>query len=258
MKIGVIVAMTLALLGLGMGSAFPHTTESWVRQAAQTLTTAGCISASTGAIECSQGIGAGASSNPCIKFNDSDAASSDTNAQVCVNCTDTGDGTEDCDITISQEIAGTMTDVYRFDASSNADATIRNLFTASFDGIGSSQAATRMAIAGGAFGPAVLGYTGSVGNVRCVIGEYSTTGTTAPSAITCTAGTDCITVEVFKNNADPSGNDCVFDDNDTTCTIGAGVTFSAMDRIELRISSGAGLSATTREVVCTVHGRPTF
>lgn len=251
MKIGTIVAMGAAMLALCGSLAFAHTTEPSARAAGEMLETAGCTTSTTGAIECSQGIGAGGTAIPCIKFNSTNGTS-DTNAQICSPCT----SATNCDIEISQEISGVMTTVARFDADSNADSTIKPLFTASFDGLGASQAATRMALGGGAFGPAVMGFGGTVGNVRCVVGEYSTTGTGGPSGETCTATTDCIVVEVFRNNADPSGSDCEFDDNDTTCTVAAGVTFSAMDRIELRISSGAGLSGSgNTDVVCSVYGR---
>ena len=48
-------------------------------------------------------------STPTMSFKDSDATAGDVNASIAVNCTDVGDGTEDCDMTLSQQIAGTDT-----------------------------------------------------------------------------------------------------------------------------------------------------
>lgn len=60
------------------------------------------------------------SATPQINFGDSDTTDSDDNVRIYVNCTDTGSGTEDCDITIAVQIAGTLTDVMIV----NADGTI--------------------------------------------------------------------------------------------------------------------------------------
>lgn len=57
-----------------------------------------------------------ATTSPAVDFYDSDASAGDINAQVGANCTDTGDGSEDCDISIKQQIAGTLTEVLDFDA----------------------------------------------------------------------------------------------------------------------------------------------
>ena len=59
------------------------------------------------------------SATPTMAFKDSDATAGDVNANIVANCTDTGDGTEDCDITISQQIAGTLTAALTFDADGN-------------------------------------------------------------------------------------------------------------------------------------------
>jgi hypothetical protein len=53
---------------------------------------------------------------PTFCFGDSDTTDNDNNVCLTVNCTDTGSGSEDCDLTISVQIAGTLTDVITIDA----------------------------------------------------------------------------------------------------------------------------------------------
>lgn len=80
------------------------------------------------------GFTSGASANPTITFKDSNAADGDVNASVDVNCTDTGSGTEDCDMTFKQQIAGTLTAFMTADADghitlgSNRQLTISGAF----------------------------------------------------------------------------------------------------------------------------------
>lgn len=50
------------------------------------------------------------STNAQLQFKDTNGAVSDVNAAIVVNLTDTGDGTEDADVTYSAQIAGVMTD----------------------------------------------------------------------------------------------------------------------------------------------------
>ena len=54
--------------------------------------------------------------SPTIDFRDTDCGDGDVNVSIDVNATDTGSGTEDADITISQQIAGTLTEVVKVDA----------------------------------------------------------------------------------------------------------------------------------------------
>lgn len=49
------------------------------------------------------------STTPTTSYTDSDTTDGDVSTQVVTNCTDTGSNTEDCDYTISQQIAGAMT-----------------------------------------------------------------------------------------------------------------------------------------------------
>ncbi len=53
---------------------------------------------------------------PKICFRDSDTTDGDLNACIAINCTTTGSGAEDCDLTLQQQIGGTLTDVMTFDA----------------------------------------------------------------------------------------------------------------------------------------------
>ena len=62
------------------------------------------------------GLTAGASATPSIVLKDSDAADGDDNIKILGGCTDTGSGTEDCDITVQQQINGTLTTAMTFDA----------------------------------------------------------------------------------------------------------------------------------------------
>lgn len=54
--------------------------------------------------------------NPAYQFFDVDGTDADINGQIDGNLTDTGSGTEDFDISIKQQIAGTLTEVMAFDA----------------------------------------------------------------------------------------------------------------------------------------------
>lgn len=56
------------------------------------------------------------SATPSVNYYDSDATDGDINVQELVNCTDAGSGTEDCDWTLKQQIAGTLTTALTFDA----------------------------------------------------------------------------------------------------------------------------------------------
>ncbi|MFB5606351.1 MAG: hypothetical protein ACE5R7_08700, partial [Nitrosarchaeum sp.] len=67
------------------------------------------------------------SATPQINFGDSDTTDSDDNVRIYANCTDTGSGTEDCDITISVQIAGVLTDVFIIDADGNIAPSTLNL-----------------------------------------------------------------------------------------------------------------------------------
>ncbi len=53
---------------------------------------------------------------PSVGFYDSDASAGDKNAEIYVNCTDTGDGTEDCDVFIQSQVSGTLTTHIQIDA----------------------------------------------------------------------------------------------------------------------------------------------
>lgn len=72
----------------------------------------------TGGVYTSSNVGR--SATPQINFGDSDCTDPDDNVRFYMNCTDTGSGTEDCDITIATQIAGTLTNVMIV----NADGTI--------------------------------------------------------------------------------------------------------------------------------------
>ncbi len=73
---------------------------------------------------------------PKTTYKDSDATAGDINAQMLINCTDAGDGTEDCDFTMSQQIAGNLTAFLTADA--DASITIRGtlLVDAGIDAVG--------------------------------------------------------------------------------------------------------------------------
>ena len=56
------------------------------------------------------------SATPAVNYLDSDATAGDTNCRSYVTCTDTGDGTEDCDWTLACQVAGAETDKIVVDA----------------------------------------------------------------------------------------------------------------------------------------------
>jgi len=57
-----------------------------------------------------------ATATPELAFHDSDAGDGDDNVTLMANCSDCGSGSEDVDLTIYQQVAGTLTDVMYFDA----------------------------------------------------------------------------------------------------------------------------------------------
>lgn len=58
----------------------------------------------------------GRSATPQTIYRDSDNTDYDNNVVWNINCTDTGSGTEDCDINLQIQVAGTLTTVMSFDA----------------------------------------------------------------------------------------------------------------------------------------------
>jgi hypothetical protein len=56
------------------------------------------------------------SATPTVEFRDTDGTDNDINAQIVANLTDTGSGSEDTDVTFSQQIAGSMTAFLTADA----------------------------------------------------------------------------------------------------------------------------------------------
>lgn len=62
-----------------------------------------------------------ATTTPSSDYRDSDATDGDINTQILTNCTATGSGTENCDMTLKQQISGTLTAWLTADADSNID-----------------------------------------------------------------------------------------------------------------------------------------
>ena len=58
---------------------------------------------------------------PSLQFKDTDGTDDDTNVQIEINLTDTGTNAEDADVTLSQQIAGTMTPFLTADADGTID-----------------------------------------------------------------------------------------------------------------------------------------
>ena len=65
------------------------------------------------------GISLASSAIPQWNFRDSGCTDNDDNVRIYADCTDTGSGTEDCDITIAVQVDGTLTDVISIDADGN-------------------------------------------------------------------------------------------------------------------------------------------
>ena len=56
------------------------------------------------------------SATPSSSYIDSDTTDGDTSTQIITNCTNTGSGTENCDLTLKQQIVGVLTDAITLDA----------------------------------------------------------------------------------------------------------------------------------------------
>ena len=88
------------------------------------FSTAGCwhlVSQRTTSVDTGRG------ASPCWNFGDSDTTDSDTNGSVCLNCITTGSGAEDCEITISTQVDGTL--AARFKITANGGVTpVRKIY----------------------------------------------------------------------------------------------------------------------------------
>lgn len=73
-----------------------------------------------------------ATANPIIAFKDSDATDGDDNGTIDVDCTDTGSGTEDCDMDLRVQVAGVSTSFLLI----NADGVGNTLLTVPNSSIG--------------------------------------------------------------------------------------------------------------------------
>jgi len=81
-------------------------------------------------------------------------------------------------------------------------------------------------------------------------------GTNTTTAADCTAD-PCYLVELFKDGADAGSQDCVISDGASTCTatLSSNNTFTASQRLELRISTTSGsFNVTTSDVHCWLWG----
>lgn len=87
------------------------TSSDWAVSTAGAMTGIGAVSMD-GALSISN-------ASPTINIKDSDATAGDNNITIVGAATDTGDGSEDVDLTISQQIAGTARAVATFDADGN-------------------------------------------------------------------------------------------------------------------------------------------
>ncbi len=92
--------------------------------------------AGNGQWELLRSINVARSATPQTVYRDSDCTDKDDNVYWTVNCTNTGSGTENCDISLFVQIAGTATEVFKIDAdgSSGAIATINGTAPNSVDG----------------------------------------------------------------------------------------------------------------------------
>ena len=194
-------------------------------------------------------------SNPCYTFGDSDTTDSDANAQICVQCTDTGSGTEDCDLTISQQIAGTMTDVWELDA--DAAGSNYTMLCGGDRTVTSSETNTRLSTSGANKGPCTMPRAGTIRSIFCSIANYSSTAGSIPpdTAHTCTANADCIDVEIWVNSSASVAPACTLGGAGVaSCSkLDIATTFAAGDYISLAEDTLAGQTA-GNEIACTVWG----
>ena len=189
--------------------------------------------------------------NPCITFGDVNTSDTDDNAQICVNCTDTGSGTEDCDITISQQVAGAMTTVETFDADGpSSEYTLLGVFTnpdvaqSTTDAIMTSGATSRTEY--------VIPFAGTVRSMAC----YMVAGAGATYLVPLTTDTctgTCYSMQLMINEADAGQTDCTMASGVGTCNVTMAKTFTALSRIGMIHTSAADVTA-NRDVECTVWG----
>ncbi len=91
--------------------------------------TADC--AGNGQWELISSINVARSATPQTVYRDSDCTDKDDNVYWTVNCTNTGSGTENCDISLYQQIAGAATEVLKADADGNMEIYAHDLNIAS-------------------------------------------------------------------------------------------------------------------------------
>jgi len=190
--------------------------------------------------------------NPCVTFGDVNTSDTDDNAQICVNCTDTGSGTEDCDMTISQQIAGAMTDVWVLDADAMGVSNItsfgnwvRTDMAASLTDNHMQQGITSSR------GPKIAPRAGTVRGISCVLYQGSS-GTITTGVITTSTGTNPnYLFELYVNETDAADIDCSMDAAVGTCNaVTLSTTFAAGDRIALGVTTPADLGNSTYDAYC--------
>lgn len=191
--------------------------------------------------------------NPCYTFGDSDTTDNDDNAQICVQCTDTGSGTEDCDLTISQQVAGAMTDVYTFDADGVSSSWTRLGQFASIN-LQVSESDKQLEVgAAGSRGPMVAVGAGVIKGITCAL--YS--GGSAPTVDVITTDSctgTCYNIELYVNAADTATTDCAMTSGVGTCVVNTlSQALVAGDRYSLAATTAADVTA-NREIYCTVWG----
>jgi hypothetical protein len=189
--------------------------------------------------------------NPCVTFGDSDTTDSDDNAQICVNCTDTGSGSEDCDITISQQVAGAMSTVATFDADGPSSELVQ---LGTWDRLMSASQTNQAMNSGATKAPVTIPVAGRVREMRCSVGEYSDTTVSGPdTAFSCTANADCAVAELYVDEVD-SGVDCTLGGAGVATCSQTGLTtaLSAGSRVQIALTTLAGTSPATEEMACTL------
>ena len=204
--------------------------------------------------------------NPCMTFGDSDTTDTDDNGQICLNCTTTSTGAEDCDITIAVQIAGVMTTVVTYDADSgNTHKNMVNLATFERGNPGNSND-VKQVMASHSGGTIWSTPPAIIREIWCHMSNGTDCSGSAGANDGCTpvthgncAGTDtdvCYVVELYLGETDQGVANCETpSEAESKCSVtGLSVATNNSTPINLRVTDDAAGVDDFDEMYCTVWG----
>ena len=200
---------------------------------------------------------------PTVEFRDSSAADGDVNARIYADCTDTGSGTEDCDLTLAQQEAGAEKNILVADADGGITmgSAGTNDFTITTDGSGNAEVVLPTdSIGTGEILDNTITATDIAATVTFADGDVLNFGsvsvsTTNEGLILPGHATDCSTAGTTEGQVCwEADSDTLYIGNGATVTaIGAGADVSAVGNCASGAcfggASGTPLTSTTSEVL---------